>query len=149
VHTVYSYYIQLFDRQRNPSEPALLLNLTDLSDEPLHGQMSRQIRSHVLSGRLKPGAALPSIRSMARDHRVSVITVQRAYDDLEREGLLRSRRGKGVFVAELPPGGRRAMASEKAHAALSDAIEAALADGLGVDQIEALVAQILTTGGDG
>lgn len=125
-----------------------LLNLTDLSDEPLHQQMSRQIRAQVLSGRLQPGTALPSIRGMARDHRVSVITVQRAYDDLEREGLLISRRGKGFFVAELPAGGRREMARGKALDALRPAVRAALADGLDARQIEALVAEILTTGDD-
>ena len=61
---------------------ALLLNLTDLSSEPLHGQISRQIRARILAHELTDEAPLPSIRVMARQQRVSVITVKRAYEDL-------------------------------------------------------------------
>ena len=66
----------------------LILNLTEHSDEPLHAQLSRQLRAKILATDLDAGAPLPSIRGMAKDQRVSVITVQRAYDDLEREGLI-------------------------------------------------------------
>lgn len=125
----------------------VLLNLTDLSDEPLHSQMSRQIRAQILAGHLSPAATMPSIRAMARDQRVSVITVQRAYDDLEREGLLVSRRGKGFFVAELPKGQRQERALEKATQTLTHTINDAQADGLTPQQIRALVAQILKNGG--
>ena len=55
----------------------MLLNLTDLSDEPLQSQISRQIRAKILSGELPAGRVLPSIRGMAKEQRVSVITVQR------------------------------------------------------------------------
>ena len=76
----------------------MLLHLTDLSPEPLHEQISRQIRAQILAGTLEPGTALASIRALAREQKVSVITVQRSYDDLLRAGLLLSRRGKGFFV---------------------------------------------------
>ena len=56
----------------------MILNLSDLSDEPLHAQVSRQIRAKILSGNLDGGDALPSIRGLAKEQRVSVITVQRA-----------------------------------------------------------------------
>ncbi len=82
----------------------VILNLSDLSDEPLHAQISRQIRAKILSEDLAGGDPLPSIRGLAREQRVSVITVQRAYDDLEREGLVQSRRGKGFWVAAVPEG---------------------------------------------
>lgn len=79
----------------------MLLNLTDLSDEPLQGQIFRQVRALILSGGLAAGEMLPSIRSLAQEQKVSVVTVQRGYESLEREGLIHSRRGKGFFVSDL------------------------------------------------
>jgi GntR family transcriptional regulator len=108
----------------------LLLNLTDLSSEPLHGQISRQIRARILAHQLIDEAPLPSIRVMAREHKVSVITVKRAYEDLEREGLIRSRRGKGFFVSVIPQEIKQAMAEERLAAALSSLLDEALAEGL-------------------
>ena len=74
----------------------MILNLSELSDEPLHAQISRQIRARILAHELTDEAPLPSIRVMARQQKVSVITVKRAYEDLEREGLIRSRRGSRI-----------------------------------------------------
>ena len=64
----------------------MILNLSELSDEPLHAQISRQIRAKILSEDLSGDEPIPSIRGLAREQRVSVITVQRAYEDLECEG---------------------------------------------------------------
>ena len=87
----------------------MILTLSELSDEPLHAQISRQIRAKILSEDLAGGHALPSIRGMAKEQRVSVITVQRSYEDLEREGLLQARRGKGFWVAPIPEGRKQKM----------------------------------------
>ena len=108
----------------------MILNLSDLSDEPLHAQISRQIRAKILTGDLDGGDSLPSIRGMAKGQRVSVITVQRAYDDLEREGLVRSRRGKGFWVAPLPNGRKNTMAEERFAKALEKLVAHAFAEGL-------------------
>jgi GntR family transcriptional regulator len=108
----------------------MLLNLTDLSDEPLQGQISRQIRAKILAGDLAAGEALPSIRALARDARVSVITVQRGYEDLEREGLIHSRRGKGFFVSELKDAIKKQMAKERLIEQLGPIVKAALSEGL-------------------
>ena len=108
----------------------MILNLSELSDEPLHAQISRQIRAKILNGDLHGGDALPSIRGLARNQRVSVITVQRAYDDLEREGLVGSRRGKGFWVATLPSGRKNTMAEERFSDALRTLVEHAAAEGL-------------------
>ena len=75
----------------------MLLHLSELSAEPMQNQIARQIRASILAGTLREGEALPSIRALARDVKVSVITVQRAYATLETEGVIRSRRGKGFF----------------------------------------------------
>jgi GntR family transcriptional regulator len=113
----------------------LLLNLTDLSSEPLHGQISRQIRARILAHKLGDEEPLPSIRVMAREHKVSVITVQRAYEDLEREGLIQSRRGKGFFVSSISQEVKQAMAEERLAAALSSLVDEALAEGLSPQRI--------------
>ena len=107
----------------------MILNLSDLSDEPLHAQISRQIRAKILTGDLDGDEALPSIRGLAKGQRVSVITVQRAYDDLEREGLVRSRRGKGFWVAPLPNGRKNTMAEERFADALKKLVGHATAEG--------------------
>jgi GntR family transcriptional regulator len=108
----------------------MLLNVTDLSDEPLQSQISRQIRAKILSGDLVAGEALPSIRALARSTRVSVITVQRGYEGLEREGLIHSRRGKGFFVSGLKDGMKKQMARRRLADELAPIVKAALAEGL-------------------
>ena len=108
----------------------MILNLSELSDEPLHAQISRQIRAKILSEGLTGGDTLPSIRGLAKDQRVSVITVQRAYEDLEREGLLQSRRGKGFWVAPIPEGRKQTMAKKRFAEALGELVAHAAAEGL-------------------
>ena len=91
----------------------MILNLTDLSSQPLQSQIYTQIRAMILSGDLQMGAMLPSIRGLARTEKVSVITVQRGYEILEKEGLIISRRGKGFFVAELNERKKKKLAEER------------------------------------
>ena len=85
----------------------MLLNLSEQSNEPLHSQIARQIRARILTGGLEPGAQLPSIRALALELRVSVITVQTAYDSLLKDGLIATRRTKGSVVADLTEAERR------------------------------------------
>ncbi|WMT39079.1 GntR family transcriptional regulator [Paenibacillus sp. D2_2] len=73
--------------------------LSHSSGEPIYSQIVRQIRSGILHGELAPGSALPSIRQLAKDLQISVITTKRAYDELEQEGLIDSVVGKGSFVS--------------------------------------------------
>ena len=69
------------------------------SGQPIYDQISGQIKAQILSGALSPGDALPSIRGLAKDLKISVITTKRAYEELEREGFLTTVPGKGCFVA--------------------------------------------------
>ena len=124
----------------------MILNLSELSDEPLHAQVSRQIRAKILSEDLAEGDALPSIRRLAREQRISVITVQRAYEDLEREGLVRSRRGKGFWVAPIPEGGKRKMAEERFANALGKLVAHAAAEGLSAAEMQCILDRLLEEG---
>ncbi|HZJ57659.1 MAG TPA: GntR family transcriptional regulator [Clostridia bacterium] len=69
------------------------------SDEPIYRQIVRQLEEMILKGRLVAGDALPSIRGLARELHISVITTKRAYEELEREGFIETVPGKGSFVA--------------------------------------------------
>ena len=69
------------------------------SETPIYEQIAGQIMGLILSGELKSGEALPSLRLLAKNLRVSVITTKRAYEELEQEGYIRSVPGKGCFVS--------------------------------------------------
>lgn len=75
--------------------------ISPLSQVPIYEQVENQIRQSVLSGELSANEMLPSIRRMAKELGIGIITVKRAYDDLCQEGLLVSIQGRGVFVAEI------------------------------------------------
>lgn len=79
------------------------IRISPSTDEPIYAQIVRQIRSAVFSGELPAGAPLPSIRQLAKELEISVITTKRAYEELEREGLLDSVVGKGSFVSGANP----------------------------------------------
>lgn len=70
------------------------------NDQPIYEQIYAQIRDMILTGILSEGEMLPSIRGLAKDLRISVITTKRAYDELERAGYVNTVGGKGCFVAE-------------------------------------------------
>jgi len=121
----------------------MLLNLTDLSDEPLQSQISRQIRAKILSGELSAGQVLPSIRGLAKDQRVSVITVQRGYESLERDGLIHSRRGKGFFVSQIAQGTKKEMARARLAEQLEPIVGEAFSEGMSGQDILAVFKKIL------
>jgi GntR family transcriptional regulator len=121
----------------------MLLSLTDLSSETLQSQIVRQIRARVLAGELAAGTDLPSIRELAREHHVSVITVQRAYETLLREGLIHSRRGKGFFVSPLLATEKRGLARQRLCDALQPVVTAAAAEGLSEGEILEAVRSLL------
>ena len=68
--------------------------------QPIYEQIYSQLKAQIIAGALSPGEALPSIRALAKDLKISVITTKRAYDELEAEGFLYTVAGKGCFVAE-------------------------------------------------
>lgn len=75
------------------------INISNTSGIPIYEQITSQLKSMILSGTLKEGDALPSMRLLAKELRISVITTKRAYEELERDGFIKSFTGKGSFVA--------------------------------------------------
>ncbi|MBP5281561.1 MAG: GntR family transcriptional regulator [Lachnospiraceae bacterium] len=74
------------------------INVQTKSGLPIYEQIERQIKDMIVAGTLKEGEMLPSIRALAADSKISVITVKRAYEDLEKEGMIYSVHGKGFYV---------------------------------------------------
>ena len=72
--------------------------ITNQSDRPIYEQIMDQIKAQIMNGELKEGDALPSMRLLAKELRISIITTKRAYEELEREGYIESYTGKGRFV---------------------------------------------------
>ena len=73
--------------------------LSNVDGTPIYEQIERQIKAKIVGGELKAGEALPSMRLLAKELRISVITTKRAYEELEREGFITTVPGKGCFVA--------------------------------------------------
>jgi len=121
----------------------MILNLSDISSEPLHNQISRQIRAKILAGGLQRDASLPSIRAFAKQHRVSVITVKHAYQDLENEGLIHSRRRQGFFVSSIESMQKSQISQDRLTQAMKPILKQALREGLNQETIENMVHDIM------
>lgn len=76
------------------------IHLSNASDKPIYEQITTQVKEAILANKLLAGDALPSIRSLAKELKISVMTTKRAYADLERDGFIETVAGKGSFVTE-------------------------------------------------
>src|SRR5579862_7044109 len=83
-----------------PRPPLRFGPISPAAAGPLYEQIVAAVKREVSAGRLKPGDPLPSVRALAAELLVSLITVKRAYDELERDGILYSRQGLGTFIAD-------------------------------------------------
>lgn len=106
------------------------LYIDNRSGSPIYDQIYTQIKNQIISGELEADQALPSIRNLAKDLRISVITTKRAYEELEREGFLTTVPGKGCFVAPQNPELVREDTLRRAEEHLSHAVDVAKAGGV-------------------
>jgi len=109
----------------------------------LYQQIINGLKREISEGRLPPGAALPSFRTLAADLLVSVITVKRAYEDLEREGIVYRRQGLGTFVAEAAHDRSREAKRARARDLLTEAVREATEAGLSERQVVRLLHDVL------
>lgn len=109
--------------------------ISNASGEPIYNQIVTQIKAQIISGELKEGDALPSMRLLAKELRISVITTKRAYEELEREGFLVSYTGKGSFVAAPNRELIKEQKLREVEEYLEKAVEAARACGLDSDEL--------------
>ena len=113
------------------------------ADQPIYDQIASQLKAQILSGALEPGQALPSIRALAKELKISVITTKRAYDELESAGFLYTVAGKGCFVAEKNLELIREQRLREVEEHLSKAVETGKSCGLGKDELKKLFSILL------
>ncbi len=99
--------------------------LSNTSGKPIYEQITDQVKEQIMSGALSAGDALPSMRLLAKELRISVITTKRAYEELERDGFLENVPGKGCFVAPQNRELLREAQLRKVEEKLSQAVEEA------------------------
>ncbi|QWU16696.1 GntR family transcriptional regulator [Paenibacillus sophorae] len=119
------------------------IQIDEKSAEPLYHQIETQLRSLIISGNLAEGTMLPSIREFAGDLKCSVITVRRVYQDLEGEGLLRTRQGTGTFVSHVGDGAREEYRRETVRKALEAAVDAGRSVQFGEEELNELFQEIV------
>ena len=109
--------------------------ISNSGQEPIYAQITRQVKQQILTGTLREGDALPSIRLLAKELRISVITTKRAYEDLETEGFITTIPGRGSFVAAQNPSLLREETLRRVEIHLQSAVEAARMGGVSYDEV--------------
>jgi GntR family transcriptional regulator len=122
--------------------------LSNASSAPIYEQILRQIRAQILSGDLGEGTPLPSIRKLAQTLQISVITTKRAYDELEREGLIDTVGGKGTFVASPNAEFLREKHVRSVEEKLSEALALARGAGITNQEVQGMLTLLLESDHD-
>jgi GntR family transcriptional regulator len=126
-----------------PARSLIIPPISAAAPGALYQQIVDGLRREISEGRLAPGAALPSFRRLAEDLLVSVITVKRAYEELERDGIIYRRQGLGTFVSDAAGERSRDAKKERARQLLAQALREATEAGLSarevVDLLRALI----------
>jgi GntR family transcriptional regulator len=121
----------------------LPIHIDEQRPEPLYHQIEVQLRGLILNGQLQEGTLLPSIRELAVSLKCSAITIRRVYQDLENEGLVRTRQGTGTFVAGVDLIARDEHRLERATEELERAVDAGLQLQCTFEELELIFAQIV------
>ncbi len=118
------------------------------SSEPIYKQIASQIREQILTGKLKEGEPLPSIRRLAQELRISVITTMKAYKELSNEGLVTASKGKGYYVNAQDKQVLIEQHLRGLEKHLMDAIYSARIAGLGLDEVQQMLAALWEINGE-
>ncbi len=119
------------------------MKILQSSGVPIYQQISDQFKADILAGKIKQGEFLPSIRSLAKDLRISVITTMKAYEQLEAEGLVSAVQGKGFYVNAQDSEMLREQHLRKVEASLAEAIQAARIAGMSDQELKDTLAMLL------
>ena len=111
------------------------MQLKQNSGVPIYQQIADSFRTDILAGRYKQGEFLPSIRGLAKDLKISVITTMKAYEQLAQEGLVTAAQGKGFYVNAQDSEMMKEQHLRKVKSSLNDAIESAKIAGLSMDEL--------------
>ncbi len=117
--------------------------ITNNAGVPIYEQIANQIKAMIMNGKLKEGDALPSMRNLAQDLRVSVITTKRAYEILESEGMIESFTGRGSFIAAQNPELMREQNLREIEKHIEAAADIAKRSGIGIGEITEMISLLL------
>ena len=120
--------------------------ISNQSSQPIYEQIANQVKALIIGGSLKEGDMLPSMRLLAKELRISVITTKRAYEELERDGFIVSQTGKGSFVAGTNTELVREAQLQKIEQQLTQAVETARISNVSLDELQEMLS--LRYGGD-
>lgn len=141
--SVYMLYTHYMKQPNDPENNLIIPPISPAAPGPLYQQIVDGFKREIATGRLTPGDPLPSLRALAEDLLVSLITVKRAYEELEREGIVFSKQGLGAFVSDNGHARSREMKRELTQTllrqALREAKEAGLTDSEVLDMMDDLM----------
>lgn len=132
VHISYIQYIQSFNERWSAK---LNIFISNSSSKPIYTQIVEQVKRQILTGNLEDGFSMPSIRMLAKELHVSVITTKNAYQELENEGLLHSVQGKGFYVSAQKKELLREKKMELIEGKLEEVIEEAKGLGITLEEL--------------
>lgn len=141
-YTVHAYNITVMGDH-------LEIVISNSSSLPIYEQIKEQIKAQILSGELGENEILPSLRQLAKDLKISVLTTTRAYNELEQEGFITSRQGKGFFVMSTSSNLIREQLIKDVENNLNNAIQAAQRASMTDDEIIGLLRLLLEVNNDG
>lgn len=118
--------------------------LSSASEKPIYEQITSQIKELIMKGELKPGEAMPSMRKLAKDLHVSVITTQRAYDDLAKDGFIVTVPAKGTFVSTRNQDFIREENLRRIESLLANAARLGRENGLSLDELKKTLELVYT-----
>lgn len=119
------------------------LIINNSSMQPIYEQIVGQVKEQIMNGVLKQDAALPSVRGLAKDLRISALTVKKAYDALEQEGFIITVHGKGSFVANMNPQIAAEEKQKEVERALEEAIRLGKSSGMSEEELRELFSLIM------
>lgn len=119
------------------------LIINNSSMQPIYEQIVGQVKELIMNGILKQDAALPSVRTLAKELRISALTVKKAYDALEQEGFIITVHGKGSFVAGMNPQIAAEEKRKEVERALEEAVRLGKSSGMSVAEIQELFSLII------
>lgn len=114
--------------------------VSNKASRPLYEQIATQIKTAIMSGELKAGEAIPSVRAMAKSLHISILTVQKAYSTLQEDGYIETTAGKGCYVSAQNQDFYLEEQQKKIEQKFSEAIEIARASGISIDKLHDLLA---------
>lgn len=114
--------------------------VSNKASRPLYEQIATQIKAQIMSGKVKPGEAIPSVRSLAKSLHISILTVQKAYAALQEDGFIETTAGKGCYVSAQNQDFYLEEQQKRIEEKFSEAIEIARASGISLEKLTELLA---------